>query len=188
MQKLLPSEVHDYYIRNGIRADGRDLLAHRNLHVVRKVLANKATGNDIDQVSCSIKLGQTHLLCSLKVKKEQVGITVELKEPLLVISINGLQKDQGAVFNVRRDVIEEKELLFRQALKQKITASLGPWQKQNEDDTPPELSFSFTIMADDGNVSSALVAASQDLLDQAKLLKNHVYSCLMVLHETRYMT
>lgn len=41
-------------------------------------------------------------------------------------------------------------------------------------------------MADDGNISSALVAASQDLLDQARLLKNHVFSCLMVLHETRY--
>jgi exosome complex RNA-binding protein Rrp42 (RNase PH superfamily) len=57
LQKLLPSEVHDYYIRNGIRADGRDLLTHRSLHVVRKVLANKTGGRDADQVSCSVKLG-----------------------------------------------------------------------------------------------------------------------------------
>jgi hypothetical protein len=68
-------------------------------------------------------------LCSLNVKKDQVGSTVGLKEPLLVLSINGLQKDQSAVFNVRREAVEEKELLLRQALKQKITASLGSWKK-----------------------------------------------------------
>ena len=99
-------------------------------------------------------------MCSLNIKKDQAGSTIDLTEPLINISIKGLQKDQSAVFNVRRDVIEEKEMLLRQALKLKIVACLGTWTKENENDVPPELSFSFTIMADDGNVTSALVSAS----------------------------
>jgi hypothetical protein len=39
LQKLLPSEVSDYYIRNQVRSDGRSLLQHRGYHMVRNVLA-----------------------------------------------------------------------------------------------------------------------------------------------------
>lgn len=65
---------------------------------------------------------------------------------------------------------------------------MGPWTPEDEDTSPPELSFCFTIMTDDGNVVSALTAAACDLLSQAGLCKRRVWSCLMVLHETRYQT
>ena len=45
LQKLLPSEVNDYYIRNGVRSDGRELLQHREYNFVRNVLAPSKKGN-----------------------------------------------------------------------------------------------------------------------------------------------
>jgi len=65
---------------------------------------------------------------------------------------------------VRREAIEEREMLLKASLKDKIDAALGPFTPAFDAMTPPELIFSFTIMSDDGNVPSVLVAASCDLL------------------------
>ena len=80
------------------------------------------------------------------------------------MSIGGLNKDQGAVFNVRREAIEEREVLLKSSLKEKIEAALGTFTPAFDAMFPPELIFSFTIMSDDGNVPSVLIAASCDLL------------------------
>jgi hypothetical protein len=89
---------------------------------------------------------------------------------------------------VRRDVIEEKEMLLKTSLGDKIRAAIGTFVPAFDTMYPPELVFCFTIMSDDGNVPSVLVAASCDLIRQAGLLKNQVWSNLMVLHETRYQS
>ena len=67
LEKLLPSEVNDFYVRNEVRTDGRELLKHRDYHVLRNILAK----GEKENFSCSVKLGQTHLLSSLAIKKEQ---------------------------------------------------------------------------------------------------------------------
>ena len=53
LEKLLPSEVNDFYVRNGIRKDGRDLMKHRDYHVLRNILAKSEEAH----FSCSVKLG-----------------------------------------------------------------------------------------------------------------------------------
>jgi exosome complex RNA-binding protein Rrp42 (RNase PH superfamily) len=68
LKQLLPGEVNEFYIRNEIRADGRDLRHHRKFFIAREVLH---TGQ-ASKYSTSVKLGNTHVLCSLAVS-EQTG-------------------------------------------------------------------------------------------------------------------
>jgi ribonuclease PH len=76
--------------------------------------------------------------------------------------------------NLRRDLIEEKELTIRQSLKQKIQIAIK--------DAPVLLHFSFSVVTDDGNLQSALLAGAQDLLAQAGYLACDVWSCLLMLY------
>lgn len=61
LKQLLPGEVNEFYVRNDIRADGRELRHHRKYFVARGVLH----GGQAQKFSTSIKLGNTHVLCSL---------------------------------------------------------------------------------------------------------------------------
>lgn len=73
LKQLLPGEVHEFYVRNEIRADGRELRHHRKFFIARGVLHSGHTGTDKEQkFSASVKLGNTHVLCSLT-KGEQGG-------------------------------------------------------------------------------------------------------------------
>ena len=75
LKRLLPGEVVEYTTRNGVRAtDGRELIQHRPYHITRSVINNT--------LSCSVRLGQTHILCSVRTSQsdgfllEQGKITV----------------------------------------------------------------------------------------------------------------
>jgi exosome complex RNA-binding protein Rrp42 (RNase PH superfamily) len=69
LKRLLPGEVIEYSTRQGARAtDGRDLLQHRGYSVTRAVMSNA--------VSCSVYLGQTHVLCQVKPINEEDSYTV----------------------------------------------------------------------------------------------------------------
>ena len=57
------------------------------------------------KVSCAVKLGQTHVLCSL-VNQRQDSTVLNLKWPTVKISLT-LVKDSS--LNIRRDLLEEKE-------------------------------------------------------------------------------
>lgn len=75
--------------------------------------------------------------------------------------------------NVRRDFIEEKELTIKQGLKRQICAALRP-------DTPVSLELTFSVVTDDGNLQSALLAGAHDLLQQADVTDCLMWSCLLI--------
>ncbi len=59
LKRLLPGEVVEYTTRNGVRAtDGRELMQHRPYNFTRGVMNNL--------ISCSVRLGDTHVLCSVR--------------------------------------------------------------------------------------------------------------------------
>lgn len=59
LKRLLPGEVVEYTTRNGVRAtDGRELMQHRQYSFTRGVMNNLT--------SCSVRLGDTHVLCSVR--------------------------------------------------------------------------------------------------------------------------
>lgn len=59
LKRILPGEVIEYTTRNGIRAsDGRENTQHRAFTISRGVMSS--------DTSCSVKLGATHVLCSLR--------------------------------------------------------------------------------------------------------------------------
>ena len=56
-KRLLHGVVAEYTTLNGVRAtDGRELNQHRPYHITRSVINNT--------LSCSVRLGQTRILCS----------------------------------------------------------------------------------------------------------------------------
>lgn len=75
--------------------------------------------------------------------------------------------------NVRRDFIEEKELTIKQGLKRQILNALKPA-------TPVMLDFTFSVVTDDGNLQSALLAGAHDLVQQAGVSDSDVWSCLLM--------
>ena len=86
--------------------------------------------------------------------------------------------------NIRRDLVEEKEAQIKSSLKNKIERCLieSP-QLTNTVDSPKQLTFTFSVVSDDGNLPSVLVAASSDLLHQ--LLGGNcatIWSCMVLFH------
>ena len=81
LKKLLPGEVDEYLVRNKVRSDGRELRHHRSFQISRSILGQQenkepelVTSQEDGVVpeikaSCAIRLGQTHILCSLVSKK-----------------------------------------------------------------------------------------------------------------------
>ena len=65
LRKLLPGEVDEYLVRNEVRADGRNLQDHRVFQVTRSVMGQQQS-DKTHKVSCAVKLGQTHVLCTLE--------------------------------------------------------------------------------------------------------------------------
>ena len=63
LKQLLPVEVNEFYLRNDIRADGRELRHHRKYFIVREILHTSQES----KFSTSVKLGNTHVLCSMQV-------------------------------------------------------------------------------------------------------------------------
>lgn len=109
LKQLLPGEVNEFYIRNDIRADGRDLRHHRKYFIAREVLHSRTEQQpQQSKFSTSVKLGNTHVLCSMSVSP-QTG-QVLTSEPQVSVSL-AIVKDTS--LNVRRDLIEEKELTIR---------------------------------------------------------------------------
>mmetsp|Transcript_32865 Transcript_32865/g.40628 ORF Transcript_32865/g.40628 Transcript_32865/m.40628 type:complete len:98 (+) Transcript_32865:170-463(+) len=76
--------------------------------------AQPAEGNQ--KVSCAVKLGQTHVLCTLE-KARQSQVILEKTKPIVNLSL-ALIKDSS--LNLRRDLIEEKEAQIKQSLRAKI--------------------------------------------------------------------
>ena len=80
---------------------------------------------------------------------------------------------------IRRDVIEERENSIKWSLVQKFKHLA--YQPMDEH---KELSFTFTVINDDGNLLSALVAGGCDLLKQSDCMRDttgSISSCLMLL-------
>ena len=63
LRKLLPGEVNEYLVRNEVRTDGRNLQDHRAFQITRGVMSSLSASK---KVSCAVKLGQTHVLCTLE--------------------------------------------------------------------------------------------------------------------------
>ena len=144
LKRLLPGEVDEYLVRSQVRADGRELRDHRPIQLTRSVMgSHDATMDQADQstkVSCAVKLGQTHVLCSL-INQRQEGAVLSLGKPIVNISLI-LIKDQS--LNIRRDLIEEKETQIKQSLKNKIDRCLreSP-QIMTALANPSQLNFTF---------------------------------------------
>ena len=93
LKKLLPGEVNEYLVRKEVRADGRDLQAHRPLVITRAVMANNdANNSNVKKVSCAVKLGQTHVLCSLIEQAQDSTILQRSQKALVSVSLT-LAKD-----------------------------------------------------------------------------------------------
>ena len=70
LKRVLPGEVIEYTTRNGVRAnDGRESTQHRVYTITRDVISNCT--------SCSVKLGDTHVLCSLKAQPDTSSLVKE---------------------------------------------------------------------------------------------------------------
>lgn len=109
LKRLLPAECIEYTTKQGIRSgDGRKPLDHRAYHITRKVLG---TGT-----SCSVKFGETHVLCSVSEAKSEGSLVVEG----IVVQLQ-MARDTASV-NIRRDLVEEKEAQIKQCLRDKIAA------------------------------------------------------------------
>ena len=80
LKQLLPGEINEFYVRNEIRADGRELRHHRKYYLAREVLHCKSQDSLEQKVSCSVKLGSTHILCSLVISS-QAGSVLVRSEP-----------------------------------------------------------------------------------------------------------
>ena len=61
--------------------------------------------------------------------------------------------------NIRRDLIEEKENMIKKSLETKIVQALAGLDSEFN-----QFSFSFSIVSDDGNLISVLVAGANDLI------------------------
>lgn len=125
MKKLLPGEVNEFYVRNGVRADGRPLRQHRQFLITREVLGsgNSVVAQKVDggapktsvvKVSNSVKLGHTHVICSLEVSEQQRGSCLSIAKPAVNIQLT-LLKDSS--LNLRRDLVEEKENAVKHSLR-----------------------------------------------------------------------
>ena len=87
---------------------------------------------------------------------------MSLGKPIVNISLT-LIKDQS--LNIRRDLIEEKETQIKQSLKNKIDRCLRESPQIVADlANPRQLNFTFSVVSDDGNLPSVLVAGASDLL------------------------
>ena len=95
-------------------------------------------------------------MASLKSKKQDG--TVLQRRPVVKISLTMIK--DGSL-NIRRDLIEEKELMIKKSIEQKIFQIVS-----NLDSELNQFEFAFSVVSDDGNLISALVAASNDLLQQ----------------------
>ena len=78
-------------------------------------------------------------------------------EPQVAVSLS-LVKDTS--LNLRRDHVEEKESMIKQGITNKIREVLP------KTESPLQFDFKFSVMTDDGNLQSALVAGVNDLLKQ----------------------
>ena len=86
LKKLLPGEVDEFLVRNKVRSDGRELRHHRSYQISRSVLGQQEKGEESKalgggsqaqeevKASCAVRLGQTHILCSLVSKKQQATV------------------------------------------------------------------------------------------------------------------
>ena len=109
LKQLLPGEINEFYVRNEVRADGRELRHHRKYFIAREVLHCKSDDALEQKVSCSVKLGNTHILCSLAISAQTGSILIK-SEPQVSVSLS-LVKDTS--LNLRRDLVEEKEALIK---------------------------------------------------------------------------
>ena len=130
LKKLLPGEIDEFLVRNEARSDGRAMESHRSLTFSRNVMAKSikkveskdASGEQVpknSEASASVRLGQTHLICSLKVT-DQTSSTLS-NEPKINVSL-ALIKDQS--LKLRRDTVEEKENHLKTFVSQKIRQAL----------------------------------------------------------------
>lgn len=128
--------------------------------------STNSSGQAVKKVSCAVKLGQTHVLCTL-VKSVQNSLILNRSKPLVSLSLT-LIKDSS--LNLRRDLIEEKEVQIKQSLMSKIdkvlTESPSKVFEVADGRHPCQLSFTFSVVSDDGNLPSVLVAGSSDMLCQ----------------------
>jgi len=115
LKQLLPGEVNEFYVRNEIRADGRELRHHRKYFIARQVLHSEQDKS----YSASVKLGNTHVLCSMSIS-DQTGQILSSQAQVSV----SLSMVKDASQQVRRDLVEEKELVLRQSIKSKIESAL----------------------------------------------------------------
>lgn len=130
-------------------------------------------------MSCAVKLGQTHILCAL-VSRQQECTLLDTAKPAIAISLT-LIKDQS--LNIRRDFVEEKEIQIKTSLKAKIEQSLLD-SNCFDPASPKQLTFTFSVVSDDGNLLTTLVAGASDLLSQLTNKKSALmFSSLILLHQ-----
>ena len=104
------------------------------------------------------------MLCTLE-KARQDRVVLDRARPIVLISLT-LIKDSS--LNLRRDLVEEKEAQIKQSLKAKIdrVISESPCFAIGEETEPFQMSFTFSVVSDDGNLASVLTAGASDLITQ----------------------
>ena len=99
-------------------------------------------------------------------------------KPTVQISLT-LIKDSS--LNIRRDFIEEKETQFKLSLKTKIDQCLTVTALPGQ--VSQQLTFTFSVVSDDGNLPSVLVAGASDLLSQLTNGKcAQMFSSMLLMH------
>ena len=122
-------------------------------------------------VSCSVKLGETHVLCCLK-SAPQEGSTIH--ETAISVQLQIARSLQQ--LSIRREIIEENETQLKSYLAQAITQAYAG-QKV-------EVTFQFNVLSDDGNLLSAAIAGASDLLRQsAPDTTQELWACMLMLYE-----
>ena len=153
------------------------------MQITRSVMGSNskavAEATGIQKVSCAVKLGQTHVLCTLE-KARQDTVVLDRARPIVNLSLT-LIKDSS--LNLRRDLIEEKEAQIKQSLKAKIDRALqeSPCFAITQETEPFQMSFTFSVVSDDGNLASVLSAGASDLLNQLSSGQAaKMFSCLLL--------
>ena len=99
-------------------------------------------------------------------------------KPTVQISLT-LIKDSS--LNIRRDFIEEKETQIKLSLKSKIEQCLDHLVLAGQNSQ--QLTFTFSVVSDDGNLPSVLLSGASDLLSQLTNGKSaQMFSTMLLLH------
>eukprot|EP00347_Sterkiella_histriomuscorum_P007406 403349045 len=170
LKKLLPHEYHQYLIRNGVRADSRTLTQHRPITVKRQVLQSYTNNNQQQQMnfraSGAVNQGKTLIIGQASLKNQDHAT---ISERPLTLSIQLMRELQQQ--HVRRDYQGQKEFFYAHHIKKQVELCIDFSLIVNHE-VRGEIIMTFNVLADDGNLVSAITCLAMDLILQLQHISN----------------